>query len=324
MKKYVIIATMGFLLIGACSKNGTPIEQREKTERTIHEVANKIDNIESTDAYQALDEMPDGSPIEEYLPANNGIDRASFVETIVSRVPLFKRNVTKSPIDSIAGTWRYIDSTDEWVHISNEPVDGVVLVWDFKDTADVYHTARAEFTSLRWYNDSLLQKAKINLFVDSQKVAYLNYEISLNNDELVGVVLDGAIIGSVDFTVHVQAAEGHSLNERYFYGTVHISFSDNSGVSYALDITSNEDGSGEFRFTYRDNEDNWEVYLTISPANSEGKQTVSGYIKDNGTEVATIEGTIENGDFSKVYVVYADGTKVSIKDYLDDIDFDDD
>ncbi len=323
MKRYVPIIALSLLFIGACSKKEeSPVEQRQKTESTIHNVINKGEDISQSNAVQALESMPDGSPIESSVP-HGATGKSTLASKIVHNIPLFKRSISKSPVDSITGTWQYVDSTDEWVHVSTDPSNGIVLLWDFKDTADVHHTAKAEFLSLTWYNDSLLTKADINLYVDNQKVAYLHYDLTLTNGVSAGVALDGAIVGELEFSVNIQAAEGHNLDESDFYGTIHISFSDlTTGESYALDVTSNEDGSGSFRFVYNDNEDNWEVYWTVSAPDATGAQTVSGYIKDNGTEVARIEGTIVDGDFSGIYIVYSDGTRVSISEYLTDIDVD--
>lgn len=320
MKKFVPIIALSLLIVGACSKKESPVEQREKTERTIHKVVDRGEQISNSRAAKAYESMPDNAPIESSMP--HGVTgKSTLASEIAHLVPIFTKNVKKSPVDSITGTWEFDETTGEWNHISGEPSDGIVLLWNYKDSTGTSHRVKAEFLSLGWYNDSLLTRTNMNLYVDDEKVAYFNYELSLDNDGIpVGVSMDGAIVGEVEFSLSIQAAEGHNLNETNFYGTVHVSFSDVSGVSYALDMTVNEDGSSSFRFTYRENDESWEVYWAMSAPDENGAQSVSGYIKDNGTKVASIEGTINNGDFSGVYVVYNDGTRVSVSEYLAGVD----
>ena len=320
MKKYLLAMTLSVLLIGACSKKDeTPVQQKEKTESTINSIINEGTNIEENIAVTAISNMPDDAPIEDNFPGSKGV-KSGIAATIAHHIPLFKRNLYKAPLDSIYGTWQYVDSLDEWQHISNEPQNGIVLIWDFADSAGTLHTAKAEFTSISWYNDTLITEVNINLYVDDNRVAYLNYDLTIQNNVPVSVSLDGAIVGVVEFSIDVSAASGHNLEEDDFYGTVHISFRDlTTGESFVLDVTSNEDGSSSFKFVYNDGEDNWEFYWTVSAPNATGVQTVSGYIKENGTEVATIEGTLVEGDFSGIYIVYADGTRVSISEYLSGI-----
>ncbi len=324
MKKYLITVILAAFVVSACNKNEeTPVSQKEKTESAINEAVNVGVEVQNSEAIQALMTMPDGAPIENSFPVGS-TGKSVIANAVLKQIPFFKRNVFKSPLDSIAGTWEYDESADEWNHTSNEPQNEVVLIWNFQDTTGQTHTARFEFISPEWYNDTLLVRFNAELYVDNQKVAYTHYELTVQSDVSTEVALNGAIVGVVEFSIDANAAAGHNLEEDEFCGTVHISFNDLiSGVSFTLDMTANEDRSGSFRFVMNDNGDTWEFYATISvPDSISGTQGVSGYIKHGNVETARIEGTVTDGDLSQVYIVYTDGTRVSVTEYLNGFDWD--
>ncbi len=325
MKKYPAMLILALFVVSACSKNEeTPVEQKQKTESTITGVIDEGEKIQSSNALQALESMPDDAPIESSFPVGT-TGKSTFADMVTSHIPFLKRNIAKSPLDSIAGTWEYDESTDEWNHTSNEPADGIVLIWNYQDTAGVNHQARFEFKTPQWYNDTLLVRFDADLYVDNQKVAHTHYELTIQNDLPTRLVLNGAIVGIVDFSIDISLADGHSLEDDDFYGTVHISFNDlEEGTSYVLDITINEDDSGSFKLVMNDNGDHWKFYAAVSaPDSATGAQRVSGYIKYNNEETARIEGTLVDGNFSEIYVIYADGTRVSLSEYLAGVDIGD-
>ncbi len=322
MKRYIVTIGLAVLLVGACSKKEeTPVDQKQKTEATITGVVDEGEKIQNTKASEALDNMPDGSPIESSFPST-GVGKSSLSSYILSHIPVFRRSVTKSPLDSLAGTWEYDEAADEWTHTSNTPSDGIVLIWTYSDDSTGTHTARFELSNLDWYNDSLISKLNAKLYVDNAKEAEFSYKLSFDNDMPTELELSGSVSDIYEFSVKVDAEEGHSIGDNNFYGEIHISFEDDeSDVSYALDITVNEDGSSSFKFAIDGEDDNdWEVSWTVSAKDAQGRQTVSGYIKWNDTETARIEGTIVNGDFSEVYIVYSDGTRVAVTEYLAGVD----
>ena len=320
MKKYLATVILALFVMSACNKKEeTPVDQRTKTEATISDVVNEGEKIENSKAAKALETMPENAPIASSFPVGT-TGKSSVLNMITTRVPFFKKSVVKSPLDTLAGTWVYNDSTGEWNHTSTEPSDGILLIWQFEDSVSRVHTAKLEFKNLVWYNDTLLVRFNANLYVDEERVAYTNYELTVSNDVATRLVINGAIIGIAEFALDISAANGHNLEEEDFCGTVHISFNDlESGTSFTLDITTNEDGSGSFKFVINDGDDTWEFFVTVSaPEAITGIQRVSGYIKCGDRETARIEGTITGGDFSQIYIIYSDGTRVSISDHINE------
>ncbi len=316
MKKYMTAIVMALFVLSACSKKESPAEQREKAEATITNTVNTGEKIQNSSAVQAIQSMPEGAPIEANFPG--GISSKSILSNVLEgHVPFFKKSETKSPIDSIEGTWEY-DVSAGWQHKSNNPADEVVLIWHFVSDDGASHEAELEFKNFGWYNDTLLTKFDVDEYVDSAKVANYSYQLTIQDNVSKALHLSGTLVGIVNFSFDVQAADGHSLDESDFYGTIHISGTNlQDGTSYTIDLVYNDDGSWSFDLVTNDNGGDWHAHLAVSAPDATGAQHVSGYLKNGDTEVATVDGTIsEDGDFSGVYIVYSDGTRVPFSTYL--------
>lgn len=312
MKKRLAVIAMALFIVNACGRKESPAEQKQKTESAITDAVNVGAKLENNNAILAIESMPGGSPIEGDFPGKNGA-KGIIANIVKGRVPFFKKNITKSPIDSIEGTWEYDESTGIWNHTSSEPRGEVILIWHFAGADGVTHVAKVEFKNLAWSGDTILTGFDVDEYIDNSKVASLSYDYDIHHK----VELSGTIVGIVDFYVKVEAADGHTLDEDDFYGTVHLSVNDlNEGNSFSIDITYNEDGSWTFNIVMNDNGEDWQMHFVASAPDEFGRQNVSGYIRNGDVETARIEGTIIGGDFTEVYVIYADGTRVSLASYI--------
>lgn len=316
MKRYATLIMTALIALSACNKE-SPVEQKEKTEAAISEVVNSGVSLQGSEALQALESMPSNSPIESSFPVGSE-DEWLLTNVVLKKIPFLKRNIQKSPLDSISGTWEYDEGRGEWIRTSDEPSDGVVLIWNFQDTTGAVREARFNFIRPQWYNDTLLTNFEGELYIDSVKVAFGSYELTVQNGVAAKVSLNATIVGEAEFSLEIEAANGHSLDEDNFYGTISLSLSDlETGSSFTLDITINEDGSTSLKLVMSENNETWEFYVAISsPDPITGYSNVSGYIKNGDDETARIEGTLRNGEISEIFIVYDDGTRVSVTEYL--------
>ncbi len=291
LKVCLLVMSLGLLLtlVSCSSKEATP----EDTEIFLKGLSSIMMNAYMSEASQALESFGDSDPPGPSIMFNEDI-KAPAENLRKMRDPL--------GLDTLYGTWDYIDFAG-WTHVDpDDPENAVLFTWEYLDSAGAEHDAELLIDSLEFYEDTLPTNIWIGLDSDGDDIAWIKFtahyvsadvadEASLVY-EIVNYVQIGATITSdvdVDTTL---------LDSMDFVGTVHL-WAENLQTDYRVDysVTRYEADSG--RLVLEDSED-WRMVMNMSEVvetdGDDEKRNVDGEITHDGVLAATIEGYIWEPD----------------------------
>jgi hypothetical protein len=285
-------------------------------------------NLMMTDAY-----MSDASQaLQSFRSSDPPGPSISFNKDIEEPTENLRKMRDPMGLDTLYGTWDYID-LQGWTHVdSNNPADAILFTWEYVDSADHEHDAELLIDSLEFYEaeeDTLPTKIWIGLNSDGDDLAWVKFTAHYTSAkiadeasfvyEIVNYYQIGASITSnveIDTTV---------LDSMDFNGTVHL-WAEDLRIHYKVDYYLTGDGENNWILELEDSDD-WEMELNVY-APSEvvivedeelERREVEGEIRYNGEIAATIDGYVWNPEDSEhesdVIIVFNDDTEEDFRQY---------
>jgi len=291
LKVCLLVMSLGFLLtlVSCISKEATP----EDTKIFLSGLNSIMMNAYMSEASQALESFGDSDPPGPSIMFNEDI-KAPAENLRKMRDPL--------GLDTLYGTWDYIDFQG-WTHVDpDDPANAVLFTWEYLDSAGAEHDAELLIDSLEFYGDTLPTNIWIGLDSDGDDIAWIKFtahyvsadvadEASLVY-EIVNYFQIGATITSdvdVDTTL---------LDSMDFVGTVHL-WAENLQTDYRVDYSVTRYEADSVLLVLEDSED-WRMVINMSEVvetdGDDERRSVDGEITHDGVLAATIEGYIWEPD----------------------------
>lgn len=311
-----LVAGLGLLLILASCSSGAV--SRNDTEAFLVGLTMMFGQAMMDEASQVLLDFEESEP--------PGPELMNYTE-ILGKAPTGKlRNPDPFGLDTIYGTWDYVD-IQGWVHIDpNNPASAILFTWDYLDTAMVQHDAELLIDSLEFYADTLPTNVWMGISLDDALIAWLKLEAEyLSLEEVNEVSLIYEIVNHFQIGISISSA---AAIDTIFTGTVSLWAIDRTNNNYRIDLVITLDESYPERIVLSDSR-RWEMDVTISDVvETDGefeRRDVSGEITRNGAHAAEISGYIwdpeDASHTSEIVITFSDDTEGDLGNYLP-IDFD--
>jgi hypothetical protein len=322
LKICLLVVSLGLLLtlVSCSSEKGTP----EDTKTFLNGLNSMMLNAYMSEASQAMQSFGNSNPPGPAIVFNE--DAGAPVENL-------RKMRDPMGLDTLYGTWDYIDF-EGWVHTNlNNPANAILFTWEYIDSAGDDHDAELLVDSLEFYetpDDTLPTKIWVGLSSDGDDLAWVRFTAHFisadvaDEASLVYEIVDYFQIGaSITSDTDVDTTLLDSMD---FVGTVSL-WIENLDTDYRVDyrVTRYEDDSG---LLVLEDSDGWEMELNVSEVveyggeyNEYERREIEGEVTDNGELAATIEGYIWDpegeGYESVVAIIFSDDSEEDFMDYAD-------
>ncbi len=320
MRKVLLIGLITILMGMGCKK-ARPTQ--EETEEFLSRPADIGENVENSLSGQAIADFFDKfyymSKEKPNLLTKHGIKNAWKWFT----------HATGTKQEEY-GTYEWNDTLGWVLTDSTYPTDGYLFKWTFTDSANVQHNAELLVDSVEifvtMYGDSLPARVHSSLKVDNQELAWMHYDASYTTEGIPQTLNFKAELVNI-IQVGLSAQVSSITLEQIPVATVTAWIIDYTQNNYRMDFkfTGNTDNTMNLEWW---DSDGWKLTMdfsapvVVTESNYVGKKIeVTGEITHKNVHAADVEGTLWDPDqepdhVSEIYVVWPDGTKTPLEDYL--------